>query len=102
MLHRDAHQSTRCRHAQSVAAPLIVILPLVWFVAGENREQIARPSQRLVGPNHAQLESRLDPNTAPWWELVALPRIGEVMAKDRKSTRLNSSHTDISRMPSSA
>ena len=26
----------------------------------------------------------------------------QVVAKDRKSTRLNSSHTDISRMPSSA
>ena len=27
---------------------------------------------------------------------------GEVVRADRKSTRLNSSHTDISRMPSSA
>ena len=27
---------------------------------------------------------------------------GKVIGKDRKSTRLNSSHTDISRMPSSA
>ena len=27
---------------------------------------------------------------------------GEVVGLDRKSTRLNSSHTDISRMPSSA
>ena len=27
---------------------------------------------------------------------------GEVVKADRKSTRLNSSHTDISRMPSSA
>ena len=31
---------------------------------------------------------------------VAAPLVGEVI--DRKSTRLNSSHTDISRMPSSA
>ena len=28
--------------------------------------------------------------------------VGQVFAIDRKSTRLNSSHTDISRMPSSA
>ena len=27
---------------------------------------------------------------------------GQLMPEDRKSTRLNSSHTDISRMPSSA
>ena len=32
----------------------------------------------------------------PWLFLVLIPAI------DRKSTRLNSSHTDISRMPSSA
>ena len=30
------------------------------------------------------------------------PEVILVNAKDRKSTRLNSSHTDISRMPSSA
>ena len=28
--------------------------------------------------------------------------VGNFFSKDRKSTRLNSSHTDISRMPSSA
>ena len=33
--------------------------------------------------------------------LVVIPGISLVYA-DRKSTRLNSSHTDISRMPSSA
>ena len=31
-----------------------------------------------------------------------LARIGHRLARDRKSTRLNSSHTDSSRMPSSA
>ena len=34
------------------------------------------------------------------WTQSALPKLPEL--KDRKSTRLNSSHTDISRMPSSA
>ena len=38
------------------------------------------------------------PGTAPWYRLSAL----EFQFGDRKSTRLNSSHTDISRMPSSA
>ena len=32
----------------------------------------------------------------------ATPPVGSEPKKDRKSTRLNSSHTDISRMPSSA
>ena len=43
-------------------------------------------------------------NAARWdgeqWNLKQIPFIGS--CRDRKSTRLNSSHTDISRMPSSA
>ena len=34
-----------------------------------------------------------------FWDAVATPR---VLARDRKSTRLNSSHEFVSRMPSSA
>ena len=34
--------------------------------------------------------------------IFAEPRFGTAIIEDRKSTRLNSSHTDISRMPSSA
>ena len=33
---------------------------------------------------------------------VAIAAVGKEIYEDRKSTRLNSSHTDISRMPSSA
>ena len=33
---------------------------------------------------------------------IIMPFAGFLVFKDRKSTRLNSSHTDISRMPSSA
>ena len=33
---------------------------------------------------------------------VAFGKTAELIGEDRKSTRLNSSHTDISRMPSSA
>ena len=40
----------------------------------------------------------LDPATVPGFRLNGLKR----EELDRKSTRLNSSHTDISRMPSSA
>ena len=45
--------------------------------------------------------------TMPGQDLLALLRCSEAIAEgssrlDRKSTRLNSSHTDISRMPSSA
>ena len=36
------------------------------------------------------------------WSRVALFRQGDVGRRDRKSTRLNSSHSSVSRMPSSA
>ena len=49
------------------------------------------------------------PNPGPWVKDNVIPILGkepiskeEFQDKDRKSTRLNSSHTDISRMPSSA
>ena len=44
--------------------------------------------------------SRLLPQSDPKWLGASLDRIKSMV--DRKSTRLNSSHTDISRMPSSA
>ena len=43
------------------------------------------------------LSTKLDAN-----EVVGLLPIGAVLAGDRKSTRLNSSHCALSRMPSSA
>ena len=36
------------------------------------------------------------------YQFLSLLHVGVETARDRKSTRLNSSHTDISRMPSSA
>ena len=38
----------------------------------------------------------------PEWNWVKVNSAGTYGSQDRKSTRLNSSHTDISRMPSSA
>lgn len=37
-----------------------------------------RPADPLVPPPPSL--SSLDPNCAPWWELTALPRIGEALA----------------------
>ena len=49
-----------------------------------------------------EIIARLEAGTKPWikpWRGVPVSR---PLRADRKSTRLNSSHTDISRMPSSA
>ena len=48
------------------------------------------------------LDPRWDAPRGGYEVLVEGATIKEVSNKDRKSTRLNSSHTDISRMPSSA
>ena len=37
-----------------------------------------------------------------WGEICYSAETGRILSGDRKSTRLNSSHTDSSRMPSSA
>ena len=36
-----------------------------------------------TGQAHSQrpLQTTVNPNTAPWWELTLLPRIGETMAR---------------------
>ena len=51
------------------------------------------------------LDRKADPlEGAPAANAIVLDKygVGAKQPKDRKSTRLNSSHTDISRMPSSA
>jgi len=61
----------------TMAAVLAVAFGVIWAV---------RAGQRLVldssTPNDRQpAMSPLDPNSAPWWELAALPHIGESLAR---------------------
>lgn len=42
---------------------------------------LVRTSGAAAGDRVAELEQRIDPNTAPWWELAQLPGIGEITAK---------------------
>ena len=52
-------------------------------------------SETLVGQHNANLDTNVAAGSVTWSEPAS-------SYADRKSTRLNSSHTDISRMPSSA
>ena len=49
-----------------------------------------------TGPNNVYIQQVGSTNT------ITIEQVGGKNNVDRKSTRLNSSHTDISRMPSSA
>ena len=75
------------------------------------REQAARTALRniqalarqmsLYPTGHPSTGEALEAATTAA-ETLARREDGEAVVTDRKSTRLNSSHTDISRMPSSA
>lgn len=56
-----------------IAAALLLVLGLsVWL-----RQPAVRPADAPLPP----LQSTLDPNVAPWWELTAIPEIGETLAR---------------------
>src|ERR1044072_1552274 len=56
---------------------------------------------RLLTPSSGEV--LVDGKATTEWDPIKLRRrTGYVLQEDRKSTRLNSSHTDISHMPSSA
>lgn len=64
-----------------MCAPLAIVLPLAWATGIASRDQLAPPAAQEPGPNAPRLLSTLDPNAAPWWELSALPRLGEATAQ---------------------
>lgn len=62
----------------------IVVLILIGGLAIKlflNRGHVADP-QPVIGERYHDLASRIDPNTADWAGLAALPNIGEKRAKD--------------------
>ena len=60
------------------------------------------PGLRGVEGKYEMIPSQYDKIFTKHDSKMALERTAEMRFLDRKSTRLNSSHTDISRMPSSA
>ena len=81
--------------------PFLLIMVLAVLVVGcskEKKDEAAKLQKELMGDSTQVMDS-----------LAEVQRVTDSIAteqaevdKDRKSTRLNSSHTDISRMPSSA
>jgi hypothetical protein len=74
-------QTARDRYARSAAAPLLVLVPIVAWLTLSGPQRVAPPQEGERGSNAALIKSGIDPNVAEWWELTALPRVGEVTAK---------------------
>ena len=70
-------------------ATSIVVLGLVLGIASLRFALAAKPSEPLPPAVNA-----INPNTAPWWELTALPDIGEGTA--RKIVEYREAHADRS------
>ncbi len=63
--------------AKSYPADLIIVLlalPMLWAVVVSLERDDERQAPLIV-------DSRVNPNAAPWWELTSLPKVGEVTAK---------------------
>ena len=93
--------------ANYYATPLrrVVTLVLPSFVRKEKRQKEQLFIKALLSKDHlAQVSAELKEKHAAQASVldVLLKRTKGIFLSDRKSTRLNSSHTDISRMPSSA
>ena len=69
--------STQCAQRRVV----LLLAPLcAWGLATAWRcPDVSHPPVR--GLQSDRLQSAVNPNTAPWWELAVLPRVGEVTAK---------------------
>jgi len=64
----------------ALAAILIGVTVLLGVRYSFNRSQIANP-QPTTGARAAELMDRVDPNTAEWHDLAALPQIGPAVAR---------------------
>jgi len=85
-LTKETLRSTPGRAYDPVATS-IVVLGLIFGIASLRFALAAKPSEPLQPTVNA-----IDPNTAPWWELTALPDIGEGTA--RKIVEYREAHAD--------
>lgn len=78
---------TETRRAFDAVSTSLVVLGLILAVASLRTLAVSKP----IGPPPTALAS-INPNTAPWWELMVLPDIGETTA--RKIVDYREAHAD--------
>ena len=91
------------KNQQELLVPVIVVYEVYKFLKRETDEELALAAiAQLESCKIAPLDSSLAMEAADISVEHRLAMADAIVYADRKSTRLNSSHTDISRMPSSA
>ena len=78
---------TETRRAFDAVSTSLVVFGFILAVASLRTLAVSKP----IGPPPAALAS-INPNTAPWWELMVLPDIGETTA--RKIVEYREAHAD--------
>jgi hypothetical protein len=74
-------------HSESLSTPRIhwpfaPLLVVFWGVVVWGAVACGfKPDRMLINSRFAEVESRIDPNEAPWFELTILPGIGEGKAR---------------------
>lgn len=66
---------------RAILVLLVVMSAVLWVQFFRNRQFVPDP-QPAGGPRAAELASRIDPNTADWQTLAAIPTLGEKRSKD--------------------
>jgi competence protein ComEA len=74
-------ESARRRYAHALAAPLVLLVPIACWAVFSLTSLRPVAESNAIGSAARPIDPRINPNTAPWHELTALPRIGEVTAK---------------------
>src|SRR5690242_19997745 len=68
------------QHRRALIALIAVLCAVLGVRLAFNRTYIPDP-QTSAGPTAAELATQLDPNTATWEELAAIPTLGEKRAR---------------------
>ena len=84
-----------------VPMPIIVSFSKTSYKAGKNLLSLAKFCGGDMFSRKYKLVSQMETNDIATYAVLKVAPIGDALA-DRKSTRLNSSHRSLSRMPSSA
>jgi hypothetical protein len=82
MLMQNPSPASSSRRSDGATVVLAIGFTLMgWTFHLTASARVPPPPAGHVAARATEVRTRINPNTAPWWELTALPRIGEVTAR---------------------